>query len=120
MKRVTDYFWPLVSLCPKSDPDLLENYPAENRSSRRRFTPSIMSLIRCVYITLHLPHPSSWWEGSWGLSCERGAAVVSVCIGCIGAVVAVGDEAGSQGHADVATCGIVRPHTPLNQHDRLC
>ena len=27
---------------------------------------------------------------------------VSVCIGCIGAVVAVGDEAGSQGCADVA------------------
>ena len=36
-------------------------------------------------------------EGGWGLLCECGVAFLSVCIGCIGAVVAVGDGQGLRG-----------------------
>ena len=36
--------------------------------------------------------------------CEGGVAFMLGCIGCIMAVVVVGDEAESQGHADVMEC----------------
>lgn len=72
----------------------------------RNQTPLITSLSFIDPLHSHHPQPATSTTSSlwWGSLCEGGVAFMLWCIRCIRAVVAVGDEAESQGHTDATEC----------------